>query len=84
MAAWAVGQTGRFKAALMGAGISDWGMQVGVGELGTQEAGLGGSCGIQVEARDSPRPVTRWARARDRKLTRQRSHGAGEEATIAA
>jgi dienelactone hydrolase len=45
MAAWAVGQTGRFKAALMGAGISDWGMQVGVGELGTQEAGLGGSCG---------------------------------------
>lgn len=45
MAAWAVGQTGRFKAALMGAGISDWGMQVGAGELGTQEAGLGGSCG---------------------------------------
>jgi dipeptidyl aminopeptidase/acylaminoacyl peptidase len=43
--AWAVGQTDRFKAALMGAGISDWGMQVGVGELGIQEAGLGGSCG---------------------------------------
>jgi dipeptidyl aminopeptidase/acylaminoacyl peptidase len=45
MAAWAVGQTGRFKAALMGAGISDWGMQVGVGELGTMEADLSGSCG---------------------------------------
>jgi len=45
MAAWAVGQTGRFKAALMGAGISDWGMQVGVGELGTLEAALGGSSG---------------------------------------
>jgi dipeptidyl aminopeptidase/acylaminoacyl peptidase len=45
MAAWAVGQTDRFKAALMGAGISDWGMMVGVGELGLQEAGLGGSCG---------------------------------------
>jgi len=45
MAAWAVGQTGRFKAALMGAGISDRGMQVGVGELGTLEAGLGGSSG---------------------------------------
>ena len=45
MAAWAVGQTDRFQAALMGAGISDWGMQVGVGELGTQEAGLGGSSG---------------------------------------
>ena len=45
MTAWAVGQTDRFKAALMGAGISDWGMQVGVGELGLQEAGLGGGCG---------------------------------------
>jgi dipeptidyl aminopeptidase/acylaminoacyl peptidase len=45
MAAWAVGQTRRFKAALMGAGISDWGMQTGVGELGTWEAGLGGSSG---------------------------------------
>jgi dipeptidyl aminopeptidase/acylaminoacyl peptidase len=45
MTAWAVGQTSRFKAALMGAGISDWGMQAGVGELGRWEAGLGGSCG---------------------------------------
>ncbi|MGD0065485.1 MAG: prolyl oligopeptidase family serine peptidase [Streptosporangiaceae bacterium] len=45
MAAWAVGQTRRFKAALMGGGISDWSMQVGVGELGTWEAALGGSCG---------------------------------------
>jgi dipeptidyl aminopeptidase/acylaminoacyl peptidase len=52
MAAWAVGQTDRFKAALMGAGISDWGMQVGVGELGMQEAGLGGSCGWE-----SPGPL---------------------------
>jgi hypothetical protein len=47
MAAWAVGQTRRFKAALMGAGISDWGLQTGIGELGMQEAGLGGSCGWQ-------------------------------------
>ncbi|WP_328814624.1 alpha/beta hydrolase family protein [Nonomuraea cypriaca] len=45
MAAWAVGQTGRFKAALMGAGISDWGMLVATGEAGILEAGLGGSCG---------------------------------------
>jgi dipeptidyl aminopeptidase/acylaminoacyl peptidase len=45
MAAWAVGQTDRFKAAFMGAGISDWGMQVAAGELGTLEADLGGSCG---------------------------------------
>ncbi|MEV6030781.1 S9 family peptidase [Nonomuraea sp. NPDC052116] len=45
MAAWAVGQTDRFKAAVMGAGISDWGMLVATGEGGTAEAGLGGSCG---------------------------------------
>jgi dipeptidyl aminopeptidase/acylaminoacyl peptidase len=45
MAAWAVGQTGRFKAALMSAGISDWGMLVGTGEWGTMDAALGGSCG---------------------------------------
>ncbi|WP_449063059.1 S9 family peptidase [Planomonospora algeriensis] len=45
MAAWAVGQTDRFKAALMGAGISDWGMQAATGELGALEAGLAGSRG---------------------------------------
>jgi dipeptidyl aminopeptidase/acylaminoacyl peptidase len=45
MAAWAVTQTGRFRAAVMGAGIADWAMQVGAGELGRTEAGLGGSCG---------------------------------------
>jgi dipeptidyl aminopeptidase/acylaminoacyl peptidase len=45
MTAWAVGQTDRFKAAVMGAGIADWGMQTGVGELGLQEAGLGGGTG---------------------------------------
>ncbi len=45
MAAWAVGQTDRFRAAVMGAGIADWGLQVGYGELGRQEADLGGSTG---------------------------------------
>jgi dipeptidyl aminopeptidase/acylaminoacyl peptidase len=45
MAAWAVGQTDRFKAAMMGAGISDWGMQAAIGEEGALEAGLGGSRG---------------------------------------
>jgi dipeptidyl aminopeptidase/acylaminoacyl peptidase len=38
MAAWAVTQTGRFRAAMMGAGIADWAMQVGAGELGRAEA----------------------------------------------
>ncbi|MGA6164514.1 S9 family peptidase [Amycolatopsis magusensis] len=42
VSAWAVGQTDRFKAALMGAGISDWGMLVATGEEGVLEAGLGG------------------------------------------
>jgi dipeptidyl aminopeptidase/acylaminoacyl peptidase len=45
MAAWAVGQTDRFKASLMSAGISDWGMQAATGEYGTYESGLGGSVG---------------------------------------
>jgi dipeptidyl aminopeptidase/acylaminoacyl peptidase len=46
MAAWAVGQTDRFKAAVMGAGISDWGMLAANGEHGpANEAGLSGSVG---------------------------------------
>jgi dipeptidyl aminopeptidase/acylaminoacyl peptidase len=45
MAAWAVGQTDRFTAALMGAGISDWGMLAATGEEGPFEAALGGSTG---------------------------------------
>lgn len=45
MAAWAVGHTERFKAALMGAGISDWAMQVGLGELGEQDGRLAGGYG---------------------------------------
>ena len=45
MAAWAVTRTGRFRAAVMGAGIADWGLQVGTGEQGRAEAVLGGSFG---------------------------------------
>jgi dipeptidyl aminopeptidase/acylaminoacyl peptidase len=45
MAAWAIGQTDRFKAAMMAAGISDWGMLVATGEGATLEAALSGSCG---------------------------------------
>jgi len=45
MAAWAVTKTGRFRAAVMGAGVADWGMQVGVGEFGRAEAVFGGSFG---------------------------------------
>ena len=45
MAAWAVSRTDRFKAAVMGAGISDWGMQAGTGDWGALDAALGGSTG---------------------------------------
>ncbi|MFJ4851284.1 MULTISPECIES: S9 family peptidase [unclassified Streptomyces] len=46
MAAWAVGQTDRFKAAVMGAGVSDWGMLAATGEWGpANESGVSGSVG---------------------------------------
>lgn len=46
LAAWAVTQTDRFKAAVTGAGISDWGMQAAIGEQGAvRESGTTGGCG---------------------------------------
>lgn len=45
LAAWAVTQTRRFGAAIMGAGIVDWAMQVGAGEQGRAEADLSGGFG---------------------------------------
>jgi dipeptidyl aminopeptidase/acylaminoacyl peptidase len=45
MTAWAIGQSDRFGAALMAAGISDWGMLVATGEFGTMDGELGGSLG---------------------------------------
>jgi dipeptidyl aminopeptidase/acylaminoacyl peptidase len=45
MAAWAIGQTDRFKAAMMDAGISDWGTLITTNEFGTMDAALSGSCG---------------------------------------
>jgi dipeptidyl aminopeptidase/acylaminoacyl peptidase len=45
LTAWAVGRTDRFKAAITGAGISDWGMQGVTGEFGALDAALGGSNG---------------------------------------
>jgi|HubBroStandDraft_1064217.scaffolds.fasta_scaffold03627_5 dipeptidyl aminopeptidase/acylaminoacyl peptidase len=45
MAAWAVGQTDRFKAAMMFAGICDWGLLAGTGEYGSVDGALAGSFG---------------------------------------
>jgi dipeptidyl aminopeptidase/acylaminoacyl peptidase len=43
MSAWAVTQTARFKAAVMGAGVSDWGMMVMTSDVPDFELELGGS-----------------------------------------
>jgi len=43
LSAWAVTQTQRFKAAIMGAGVSDWGMMVMSSDLPDFEQELGGS-----------------------------------------
>ncbi len=42
MTAWAVTQTNRFKAGVMGAGVSDWNMMTMSSDLPTFEAALGG------------------------------------------
>lgn len=43
MTAWAVTQTSRFKAAIMGAGVSDWGMMAMTSDIPDFERELGGS-----------------------------------------
>jgi dipeptidyl aminopeptidase/acylaminoacyl peptidase len=50
MAAWAVGQTERFRAGVVGAGVSDWGMMVAESDVHDFEADLGGSFGWEAEA----------------------------------
>lgn len=45
MSAWAVARTDRFRAAVVGAGISDWGMLAATGEVGPFEAALAGGNG---------------------------------------
>lgn len=45
MTAWAVGQSDRFKAGVMGAGVSDWGMMLAESDMPRFEAELGGSTG---------------------------------------
>ncbi|WP_245642130.1 alpha/beta hydrolase family protein [Nonomuraea candida] len=67
LTAWAVTQTDRFKAALMSAGISDWGMLAATGELGAFEAALGGSAGWEGEGphpHDRRSPISHAARIR--------------------
>lgn len=67
MAAWAVGQTDRFRAALVNAGVVDWGMLAATGENGQFEAALGGSTGwdgIGPHPHDAVSPVSFAGRVR--------------------
>jgi dipeptidyl aminopeptidase/acylaminoacyl peptidase len=67
MSAWAVTQTDRFKAAVMGAGVSDWGMMVAESDLPAFEAALGGSTGWEgpgPHPHDAVSPISFAARAR--------------------
>ncbi|WP_045743613.1 S9 family peptidase [Actinoplanes rectilineatus] len=67
LAAWAVSQTGRFRAALVGAGIVDWGMLAATGENGQFEAALGGSTGwsgIGPHPHDAVSPISYASRIR--------------------
>ncbi|GIH15229.1 S9 family peptidase [Rugosimonospora africana] len=61
MAAWAIGQTDRFRAALVSAGVIDWGMLAATGENGQFEAALGGSTGwsgIGPHPHDAVSPIS--------------------------
>ncbi|XVV17416.1 S9 family peptidase [Actinoplanes sp. CA-131856] len=67
MSAWAVGQTDRFRAALVGAGVTDWGMLAATGENGQFEAALGGSTGwsgIGPHPHDAVSPISFAGRIR--------------------
>ncbi|WP_328848163.1 alpha/beta hydrolase family protein [Micromonospora zamorensis] len=67
MSAWAVGQTDRFRAALVGAGVVDWGMLAATGENGQFEAALGGSTGwsgIGPHPHDAVSPISFASRIR--------------------
>ncbi|GAA3566005.1 hypothetical protein GCM10022222_57260 [Amycolatopsis ultiminotia] len=67
LAEWAVGHTGRFRAALAGAGVADWGMLAATGENGRFESALGGSTGwsgIGPHPHDALSPVSYASRIR--------------------
>jgi dipeptidyl aminopeptidase/acylaminoacyl peptidase len=67
MAAWAIGQTDRFRAALVSAGVIDWGMLAATGENGQFEVALGGSTGwdgIGPHPHDAVSPISFASRIR--------------------
>ena len=61
MTAWAVGQTAMFKAGIMGAGVSDWGMMTATSDLPHFEMMLGGSAdweGVGPHRHDALSPIS--------------------------
>lgn len=58
MTAWAIGHTDRFKCAVMGAGVSDWGMMIATSDLPTFQQALGG--GNPYES-VGPHEFDRWS-----------------------
>ena len=67
ISAWAVGQTDRFRAALVLAGVIDWGMLAATGEYGQFEAALGGSTGwsgVGPHPHDAVSPISFAGRVR--------------------
>ncbi|SFP96405.1 Dipeptidyl aminopeptidase/acylaminoacyl peptidase [Amycolatopsis arida] len=67
MSAWAVGQTDQFRAALVVAGVIDWGMLAATGENGQFEAALGGSTGwsgVGPHPHDAVSPISFASRVR--------------------
>jgi dipeptidyl aminopeptidase/acylaminoacyl peptidase len=78
MSAWAVGQTNRFRAALVGAGVTDWGMLAATGENGQFEVALGGSIGWSSSGphpHDAVSPISFASRVRTPVLI---AHGADD------
>ena len=61
MTAWIVGQTDRFKAGVMGAGISDWGMMIATSDIPSYENQMGGGNpyeGIGPHSFDRQSPIS--------------------------
>jgi dipeptidyl aminopeptidase/acylaminoacyl peptidase len=61
MTAWIVGQTDRFKAGVMGAGISDWGMMIATSDIPGYENRMGGGNpyeGIGPHSFDRQSPIS--------------------------
>lgn len=65
LTAWAVTATDRFKAGVMGAGVSDWGMLAATSDMPTFEAALGGDSrwdGPGPHVADAHSPISYTAR----------------------